>query len=236
MIPYDKEQTLIAIHIPKSAGTSVRKVFKQWFHPTSFFTHYYDEKKGKPPRQVDLESLARKRASVFSSITRRPNRPICIYGHFPRARGYGVESRFPEVKQFVTIMRDPFETALSTYHYLRKAGENWKDRSSIPKVELEEYLLNTPSRVLDHFPRELTRDNYEEVIDTYFVDIGLTERLEESLAHIATALGKKFDPRQLGQLNVTERTTPSPQGLRELHREKNLLEYLVYEHVKSIRY
>lgn len=235
MIPYDKEQPLIAIHIPKSAGTSVRRVFKQWFHPSSFFTHYYDEEKGKPPRQVDLRSLARKRGGLLGPIVRTRNRPICIYGHFPRARGYGVETKFPEVKQFVTIMRDPFETALSMYHYLRKAGEKWKDQGSVPRVELGDYLLNTPSRVLDHFPRELTFENYEEMIDRYFIDIGITENLEESLLRIASKLGKEFDPRQLGQLNVTERTSPEPQGLRELHREKNRLEYLVYEHVKSIR-
>jgi hypothetical protein len=233
MIAYAKNEPLIAIHIPKSAGTSVRRVFKEWFYPSSFFLHYYDEEKGRPPHHVDLRSLARRPGRLWGSVLRRPDRPICIYGHFPRARGFGIEERFPEVRQFVAILLDPFETALSTYHYLRKAGETWQDQSRIPKTELREYLMDTPSRTLDHFPREITAENYKEIIGQYFIDIGITEKLEESLTRIASKLGKRFDPSRLPQLNVTERSDVASGDLREVHRERNPLEYLVYEYVRN---
>jgi len=233
MIDYDENEPLIAIHIPKSAGTSVKKVFGRWFHPSAFYRHYYDQEKGRPPRHVDLRTPREPRMGWIGSVLGLRPRPVCIYGHFPRARGYGIEELFPEVRQFVTILRDPFETAVSSYHYVRRVGSKWADQSLIPQADLENHLMNKPCRSLDHFPREVTFENYKQLIDDCFIEIGISEQLEESLKRIALKLGKKFNPAYLGCLNVTERPRDTPLELRGLHREANLLEYLVYEHVRD---
>lgn len=233
MISYDENQPLIAIHVPKSAGTSVRKVFGRWFHPSAFFRHYHDEEKGRPPRKVDLREIGKPRLGRLGSMLNLRPHPVCIYGHFPRARGYGIEELFPEVRQFVTILRDPFETAVSNYHYLRRVGERWVDRSHIPQTDLRSHLMNTPSTALDHFPRAVTAENYRSIIDEWFIDIGISEQLEESLRRIALKLGKKFDPVHLGRLNVTDRPGEAPDELKDLHRVANPLDYLVYEYVRE---
>jgi len=48
--------------------------------------------------------------------------PLLVYGHFNRDHGFGVEQYYPEVNQFMTMLRDPFEAAISMYYFHRKVG------------------------------------------------------------------------------------------------------------------
>ncbi len=102
MRTFDAQKPLIFIHVPKTAGMAVRKIVQGWF-PRRFYLHYHNEAKGKMP---DLLPLASRK------FTRKPP---AIYGHFNKNRGFGIEDYYPEVTQFVTIIRDPFELAISNY-------------------------------------------------------------------------------------------------------------------------
>ncbi len=218
MRDYDRNQPLIAIHIPKSAGTSTRAVFKSWFGG-GFREHYFDENKGRMPKRHDLARI------------QRPDRPVVVYGHFNRRRHFGVEDYYPEVTQFVTILRDPFELVMSSYFFTRKVGRTWKDRSRVPTAKLSEHILSATPNMLNHFPREVTMANYKELIEEYFIDIGTMETLHDSVHRIARKLGMPFEPKMLGHLNATERNESVPASLRDLFVEKNELEYAVYNYV-----
>jgi hypothetical protein len=78
MKQYDKEHPLIAIHVPKTAGTSFRKVLEQWFGNRLHF-HYYDEIMGAMPTKVRLKHR----------FTNRFREGICIYGHFAKTSLHG---------------------------------------------------------------------------------------------------------------------------------------------------
>jgi len=218
MIRYDKNAPLIVIHIPKAAGTSVKEIFKRWYMD-SFYEHYYNEVRAKMPRKLDLVSLQSKK------------KPILIYGHFNQTRGFGIEEYYPNVKQFVTILRDPFERMVSSYFYKKKVSSNWKDKSRTPYNGLEEYILAYHSNYLVHFPREVTQDNYKDIIEEYFVEIGIMESLDESLSKIAKKLGYPYSKSWVEHKNATKRDEEIPSYLQDMFFEKNRLQYEVYDYV-----
>lgn len=218
---FEPDQPLVFIHVPKTAGISVRDVFSGWFG-ARLILHYYNEAAGRPP-QRDPRFDRHSRAA-----------PVCVYGHFNRNRAFGVTDTYPEATQFVTLLRDPFEMACSSYFFVRKVSAGWKDRSRVPQGDLATHLEEEPPNMLNHFPCVVTEANYREVIETQFVEIGVTERLAESLARIAAALGHDFDPARLGRLNVTDRDTAGLDlgALRARYRNRHPLEFAVYDHVR----
>jgi hypothetical protein len=215
MREYDRSQPLIFIHIPKAAGTTSRRLFEAWYG-THFLSHYFDERTGRMPPKYDLCRM--------HSV----EKPIVLYGHFNKLRNFGIEDRYPEVKQFITIIRDPFEVALSRYFYVRKVGSNWKDRSLIPAEKLTDYVINSKSTMLNHFPREVTNSNYKEIIEEYFIEIGITEYLHESMKRIAGKLKLPFDATLIGHRNATERDQEVSVHLKDIFIENNQLEFKVY--------
>jgi hypothetical protein len=196
-------------------------VFRRWYGD-GLLEHYFNERAGELPLRRDL-------ASVHSVDC-----PVGVYGHFNRLRGFGIEEYYPEVRQFVTIMRDPFESAISNYFFLRKSGSDWIDQSRVPTADLRNFLSKTPPNILNHFPREVTRDNYREQIDEFFVEIGNTESLESSLRRISYKLGMPFESDWLPFVNSTERDQPHPEDMRDEYAEHYPLEFEVYRYVSSL--
>jgi len=220
MRSYDRSKPLIFIHVPKSAGTSVRQVFGRWFG-TGLLDHYFDEQRNLWPPVLDLERL------------HTPSAPVTVYGHFNRLRGFGVEHDYPQVRQFVTLLRDPYEAAVSAYFYLRQNGHEWHDQSRIPRQSLHRFLLETPPNILNHFPRPVTCDNYREQIEYFFVDVGVMAHLSESMRRIALRLGMPFEESMLPHVNATPRTQAPELDLRDVYRDMHPLEHEVYDHVAA---
>ena len=218
MRDYDPTLLLIALHVPKTAGISVREVFGTWFGD-GLLLHYSNGATGELPARHDL-------AAMHSS-----SRPVAVFGHFNRKRGFGSEHYYPDAAQFVTILRDPFERIVSGYFYSRKHGAGWKDQSRVPMGDLREFVLTADASMLNHFPCEVTLENYKELIETRFVEIGVVEHLDESMSRIAQKLGKAYTSGSLNRLNTTERHLPIPYDLREEFAEKRPLDHVVYNYV-----
>ncbi len=162
-----------------------------------------------------------------------PENPVCVYGHFNRDRGFGVESSYPNVRQFVTILRDPFEQVVSAYYWRRRPDV--PKRRPVPEISLREHVSQTQSEMLLHFPREMTRDNYRDLIEEFFIEIGLLEDLPTSLQRIAAALGKPTIKDTGQRLNATPRDAQyeGADDLREAFITRHALEYEVYDYVRA---
>lgn len=220
MRAYDRNQPLIAIHIPKTAGTSARFFFESWFQ--SGLLHHYPNEALDPPEPHDLHALHSQQA------------PIVLYGHFSIDRGYGIEKNYPRVLQFTMILRDPFELSISLYHHVRKMYLQGR-RKSLGRFScsLEDFLIKNHSHMFNHFPRKVTPANYKEILEKYFIEVGICEELDLSMLHMAEALGMNHDPALLGRHNATARPGPAPDHLKDLFMENNWLEYEIYNHVKT---
>lgn len=218
MKSYNGELPLIVIHVPKAAGTSSKKFFEHWYGE-GFLCHYYDELKGEMPEKRDLFRL------------HKADSPCVLHGHFNKLRGFGVEDYYPDATQFITILRDPFEIAVSAYFYIRKNSSGWKDKTRIPReASIESYLIKAKSGILNHFPREITPANYKDILEEYFIEVGIAERLEESMKWIAYKLGMPYEADLLGHHNATDRDQEVPSYLRDLFAERHQLEFDVYNY------
>ncbi len=157
--------------------------------------------------------------------------PIVLYGHFNRFRNFGVEDYYPEIKQFITILRDPFELTISGYFYTRKIGASWIDKTHIPKEDnIEKFIINAKPSMLNHFPKIINSDNYKDVIEEYFIEVGITEHLRDSLQRIAYKLDMPYNDEIFGHHNATERDQYVPSYLKDIFVEKNKLEFDVYNY------
>lgn len=221
VIAYDPHLPLFVMHLPKTAGMSVREVFADWFRD-GLLLHYFEEGTGRMPVKYDL-------AALHSN-----ERPVAVYGHFNKTRGFGIPHYYPDARQFITILRDPFERTVSSYFFLRKHGPGWKDQARIPKDDLRTHLLNSPGRMVNHFPCDITLDNYRDVIESMFIEVGIIERLDDSMARIASRLGKTYRPESMRRLNTTDRDQRLvTEDMRQEFVENNPLEYAIYNYVRA---
>lgn len=226
MKKYNPNKPLISIHIPKCAGSSFTVILKSFFRK-GFLPHYHDEKSDTPPVKHDL------RSRLFFRLY-RPY--LCIHGHFNHKRGNGAEDYYPEVDQFITFLRDPFELHLSNYFYIKReikylGGGAYRSGAIIPLVRnvssVEEYLKKSKKSFIKHFlPSNITFENYQEILSEKFLYIGITENFQHSIDTLAKILG--FPSVKVNKRNVSEWNEPIPSGAREEFIANNALEMAIY--------
>ena len=221
MRDHDPTAPLIFIHLPKTAGTSVKTIVRDWY-PDQFHHHYIDESAGRMPVRLPPDRLA------------DTGSPPLIYGHFNRDRGAGIDDYYPGVSQFVSILRDPFDMTVSAIYYWRSVTVPDADLSTIGTGQIANQLRKRAPHTLRHFPAGLTMDNYRDLLPEKFVHIGITEDLTRSMAQIAAKLGKPFNPGDLPRANVTERQREFPQSLRDEYRERFPLEHAIYDFARDL--
>lgn len=222
MIKYNKNKPLIAIHIPKTGGGSYREILKKWYGQ-KYFSHYFDEKNNKMPEKHDL------------------NPGICICGHFNKRRNIGIQDYYPEVKQFITILRDPFEILVSRYFFVKKqetVGKSHRNgdvlllSKDVDKyLEDEIYKKDYHPNILDYMPCEVTMDNYREVVEEKFIHIGIQDNFQFSMDLIAQKLG--FKSEEMSHMNVSERYQSVSAKIRTVFVETHPVEYALYNYVKK---
>lgn len=175
-------------HIPKCAGTSVIRLLKHWFGP-----------KYHKLNQDETQDIVLPRVDTQDEHGKWLPNVKCIHGHFNHGRGYGLPYFYPEVDQYFTILRDPFDLVCSMYFFVKGRsirGEFWfrgeqiDIRDQFPTVE--SYIDSYPYWLFDHLPRNLTIANYREQINEKFVYIGVFEDLQTSIANLGKVLGKEM--------------------------------------------
>lgn len=167
MPAYDPDAPLISLHIPKAAGTSFLGVLRSWFPDGRAKTHYRDG--GRPPRRHVLAG------------------GLCIHGHFNSLRGAGVQAYYPEARQFITILRDPFDRFVSQWAFLNQEPdfETWIRQRAEEQAEAR----NARSFVWQ-LPRPLAEQDFDSQVAELFVFVGVLETFAESVAALAVLLGK----------------------------------------------
>lgn len=226
MKKYNPKKPLISIHIPKCAGSSFTVILKSFFGK-GYLPHYHDEKFNIPPIKHNLRSRL---------FFRRFKPYLCIHGHFNHERGNGIEDYYPEVDQFITFLRDPFELHLSNYFYIKReakyfgkgAYRSGELRKSIKNISsIEEYLNKSKKSFIKNFlPSDITLDNYQEILEEKFLYVGITENFQNSINILSKILG--FKKVKVNHSNVSTWDEPIPQGAREEFITKNALEMAIY--------
>jgi hypothetical protein len=223
-------QLVVYVHIPKTAGTSFRRLVASQF-PERFrvapntFTH----------AQVAEERL---RALLQEEPT-----PLAIGGHIV----FGLRDALPRDARYVTVLRDPIERTLSHYGYLvaprdsveRPHGLLARETPHRGDLTLEEALAD-PRYLLDNLQTRMVvcrRSPFEELpadalgrakehLERRFSVVGVTERLDELAALLTVARGwrpRLSRPRRVGEQRPTrEALTPAQLAAVEAHNALDL--------------
>ncbi len=223
MISYNPDYPVISIHIPKCGGTSL-KVFLEENFKEKLFLHYFDEKKNMMPEKYELKSGG------------------CIHGHFNRKRKFGVMDFYPDAKQFITILRDPFELLLSRFFHVKREESNglaYRDGQHITlNNNVNEYIKsqinnnNYHPNILDYFPFEISLNNYITLINENFIYIGIMEDYDFSVGRLSEKLGFSFVG-GVPHLNESPRYLEVDKSLKESFTKSHALEYKVYNYVRD---
>jgi hypothetical protein len=197
--------------------------------------HYFDERANHmPARPHPLRRL-------LSALTQRG---LCIYGHFNRARGFGIEDYYPDAEQFFTVVRDPLAVVCSLYFFAKQQG-NRRTRAGQPAPiadryrSLDEFVAAhlTQPYMVNYLPGPLTLDNYGDVFATRFVYVGVAEDLPTSIDRLAVRLGFASVP--VPHINISQHDETLDPALAEAFKCGRPLEYAIYyyalEHYRDER-
>lgn len=204
MRTYNPEQPLFHTHVPKTGGTSFRRVLDEIFG----------------------ERVNPKNSWVFDP--QYPWHPTHVYSsHWDRG---AKPVRWPvEMPQFVTFLRDPFEQTLSLYYYTRKYANDllYVHGPQRPIQDFgktaEEFVRNNPLDFMLYLPD----GDYPQKLDT-FVFVGIMERYQECVSAFCRIVG--HPPVELPHLLKTPRWDLPDLSLRKWHQAHNPELYELYDY------
>ena len=176
MLPYP----LIFIHLPKTAGTSLRRTIQKNYRSRELFFVY-----NRHPEFHSMDELWGFDPEDFTKYK-------IIMGHFPFKR-----KLFPfDDRRFVTIVREPVQRVIS-YHRHVMGRDEWRGR----EISLIEYmqtsgdiqLQNHQTRLLSGMkPNPVTEKHLEQAIkniEKYFLHAGTSERFADTVDCLHDLLG-----------------------------------------------
>lgn len=211
------------IHIPKTAGTSLRQVFIQ---NESKIHYLYDREQWKE--------------DVASPSFKKPN---VLYGHFE----YGFTADAGSNQTYCTFLRHPEKRVISHYkHILRSPGELHRkiasEISSLADFCEYPYARNLQTRLvsgirdIDEFHKnpqealEIAKANLES-----FACFGLTERFDESLLLFAEAFNWfKLPVPQQNTSPEKQSTLQISESDKQAIANSNLYDFELYAFAQSL--
>lgn len=166
--------TLVSLHLPKTAGTSLRQAISDHFGKDLY------EDYGNPPMQMrrgprELQALVSGLAARFKA----QNAPRAVHGHFMPLK-YRLALPASETR-YVTWLRDPVERALSHFHFWKRdyvgddPAQPLRNRMLREDWSLERFCLGPEMR--DVYAQYLWGFAPE-----WFEFIGITEHYDADLA------------------------------------------------------
>ena len=184
-----QENTVIFIHIPRTAGVSLDAILERQYNPAKIYSLYSPEKLEKF-KHLDDE----KKANIQ-----------LLNGHF---MSYGIHERLPNPSTYITMMRDPVDRVISHYYFVRRSPNHYLHETVMSNnMTLQEYvgselsieINNGQTRLLaglkenpgigigKGFPEML--DSAKKNIEENFAVVGLMEEFDKSLILFKKALG-----------------------------------------------
>jgi len=228
---HNSNKPLISFHIPKCAGTSFSDILDIWFGHR-LLLNYYNEKTNTAPIRHNLYT---------DEIKNNFKPKLCIHGHFNNARNNSAYDYYPESKQFITILRNPFDVHVSTYFYVKReettqgfgAYRNGQPHKIVAnKWNLEDYLTETKKSYFCNFlPSYISLENYKDVLEKEFIFVGTVEHIQFSINLLARKLS--FPTINVPQKNISKWTEDIPKGAITEFISNNLLEMSIYNYAKN---
>jgi hypothetical protein len=224
--PMDRE-TLIFLHIPKTAGTTLNRIIEWQYSPFEIFTIDPYRIRATPERLKSLPEKRRRRLRV-------------VRGHML----YGVHEWLPQAATYITMLRDPVARVLSAYYFvLRRPLNPLHRRVKRERLGVEDYIRLFPERhnlqcrliagakdtaITD----ERLLDTAKENLTKSFSVVGISEQFEESLVLIAMTFNWQIPFYK--NCKVSKARPKIDPGIAAMIRDHNRLDVELYEFGKQL--
>jgi len=227
----DASASLIFVHVPKSAGTTLKSILHRYMPLDRTFMTY-----GHPP-------VANQRVAALAGLP-EPERAALrfVSGHTQ----FGLHKLLVGPYRYVTTVREPVSRVLSHYVHVKHERDHELNpsitRHGRGVVELMRHdqpleLNNGQTRLLSGIERRhpfgQTPDDLLDLalenLERHFLLAGLTERFDASLVVLARHMGWRFPHYRRGMLSKGEKPTLDPRDRREIEA-LNDLDRRLYDH------
>ncbi len=225
------DRLLVFIHIPKTAGSTLRAIMQRQYRPEEICHIHWDFDRNAPfAGFLGLPEQERARTKV-------------LYGHIP----FGVHRQIQRQTTYFTMLRDPVDRCISHYFHIRKLPNHFHHKRA-KELDLGEFVASGVFREMDNGQvRQLTGagglpfgtctpDLLDQAIanlEEHFCVVGLQERFDETLLLLRRAMRWRqlplYQRRNVGKLR-SHRDSFSPEvlGVVETH---NALDQQLYDYV-----
>lgn len=227
--PRRPDESIIFLHLPKTAGTTLNRLI-EWEYPLTemysvdpvLFEWSYAHLRNLPPKRL-------RKTRIFK-------------GHML----FGLHEVLPQPSTYITVLRDPVNRVLSAFYFMRGYKLHplyWRLRRE--KWSLEQYVAlstrdNVQCKIIANADYHLpcTQEILDRALDhlnRYFSVIGLSERLEESLALMKLRFGWQL--KSYSSFNVTRKRPKRddlPPATLAMIAEKNRFDIELYRRASEL--
>jgi hypothetical protein len=218
---------MIFLHIPKSAGTSLRRAIWQADGRHYAFVELYDDKPGK---------------THDDALKKTINGAPLFYGH----THFGIHNRLDVAPVYGTIFRDPIERVISWYrHQRRESGLSFHERiqeglslSDMLQANMTLEISNHVTFIISGKPIESPNDREalelaKSNMQKFFAYVGICEWFDIDVPRLAKLLGLCHLPTL--HLNAGPRLADDiPDDVKKLVAEYNQLDIELYEFAQGL--
>ncbi|GLB62015.1 sulfotransferase family protein [Cytobacillus sp. NCCP-133] len=220
------KKIIIFIHIPKTAGTSMRKIIEKQY--TVLQSRYY--------YNGYQDAFNRLKGTPQSKL----NTVKWIQGHFQ----FGLHEAISNPVEYITMLRHPVDRVISFYYFLRENPRHPLNHIA-KSLNLTEFIMSEDKIIQDGIYNLQTTlisgdgtpsfEKAKKNIDEHFMMVGITERFNESIFLMRKKLGWKVP--YLSRQNVT-RSRPKlaqvSENVKKIIEQKNEFDFQLYEYGKAI--
>jgi hypothetical protein len=199
-----QEKTLIFIHVPRTAGTTLSMTIERQFSAEAVFPGTLSVRRTRRTLRVLLgkRNTADQIMREFRGLSQDQKRKIeYLHGHM----SFGVHTDLLRPGVYVTMLRDPVDRMISLYCFLRRRPDiGYYDQ--VKTMSLRDFVrdIGPHSRVRNAQVRQISGTGIDaplpvdaleiakEHLRKHFVVVGLTERFNESLLLLSRTFGWKW--------------------------------------------
>jgi len=226
--------TIIFLHIPKTAGTTLNRVLQKQYKPEQL---YY------------LGANAQESVRAYQALAAQKKKAIrLVSGH----TAYGFHEYVPGSSTYFTFLRDPVERVVSFYHYVKKSEQHYLNSAAVNEFSgIKPFVNSGITKMVDNGQTrlisgtwlepgfgEITAQIFEQAktnLSQRFSIVGLTEQFDATLL----LFRQLFNWQNISY--IRQNVTKSNQNNRQLSAEEretitaiNRWDMALYRHAQSL--